>query len=137
MQWNPYLAFDGQCADAFKFYERCLGGKIAIMLSYGDSPHGEHVQPADRSKIMHARLLVGNQILMGADTPPGRPYEGVKGCTVALQIDTPEEADKIFNALAENGTVMMPLEETFWARRFGMLTDQFGVPWMVNCEKKS
>lgn len=86
---------------------------------------------------MHARLIVGNQVLMGGDSYPGQPYEGIKGCSVAVQVDTPEEAERVFGGLAENGTVTMPLQQTGWAIRFGMLTDQFGVPWMVNCEKAS
>ena len=135
MQWNPYLQFNGNCEAAFQFYERCLGGTIVVMMPYGDTPAAEHV-PADlRGKIMHARLAVGGQLLMGNDAHPGKPYEGIKGCSVALQADTPDEAERLFNALAENGTIVMPLAETFWAARFGMLTDQFGVPWMINCEK--
>lgn len=135
MQWNPYLAFNGQCEAAFNFYERCLGGKIVAMIPYGDTPSNEHVPAGHERKIMHARLNLGNQVLMGGDAHPAHPYEGVKGCSVAVQVKTPAEAERLFGALAENGTVTMPLGETFWAQRFGMLTDQFGVPWMINCEK--
>ena len=135
IQWNPYLAFNGQCEAAFKFYERCLGGKIVAMIPFADTPHSEYVSPDDRGKIMHARLVVGSQVLMGSDAPPGQPYEGVKGCSVAIQVDAPDEAERVFNALAQNGIIVMPLGQTFWAVRFGMLTDQFGVPWMINCEK--
>jgi PhnB protein len=137
IQWNPYLAFNGQCEMAFKFYERCLGGKIVAMIPYGGTPSAQYVPADHRGKIMHARLVVGTQVLMGGDAHPGHPYEGVKGCSVAVQVDTPDEAERLFNALAENGTIVMPLEQTFWAVRFGMLTDQFGVPWMINCEKAS
>jgi PhnB protein len=135
MQWNPYLAYNGQCETAFKFYERCLGGKIVAMIPYGDTPSGAHVPAGSEKRIMHARLVAGSQVLMGGDAHPGMPYDGVKGCSVAVQVDTPEEADRLFTALSENGTVTMPLTQTFWAVRFGMLTDQFGVPWMVNCEQ--
>ncbi len=135
MQWNPYLAFNGQSEAAFKFYERCLGGKIVAMIPYGDTPSKEHVPAGHERKIMHARINLGNQVLMGGDAHPDMPFEGVKGCSVAVQVETPAEAERLFNALAENGTVTMPLGETFWAVRFGMLTDQFGVSWMVNCEK--
>jgi PhnB protein len=135
MQWNPYLSFNGQCEAAFKFYERCLGGKIVAMIPFGDTPAVEHVPADSRGKIMHARLIVGSQVLMGSDCHPGHPYEGVKGCSVAVQVDTPDEAERVFNALAQNGTVVMPLQQTFWAIRFGMLSDQFGVPWLINCEK--
>jgi PhnB protein len=135
IQWNPYLAFNGQCETAFKFYERCLGGKIAAMIPFGDTPAAEHVPPEQRGRIMHARLIVGSQVLMGSDAHPGQPYDGIKGCSVAVNVDTPDEAERLFNALAENGKIVMPIQETFWAVRFGMLTDQFGVPWMINNEK--
>ena len=134
MQLNPYLTFNGQCEAAFKFYERCLGGKIEMMLTHGNSPMAEQVAPEWRNRIMHARLIVGDKVLMGSDAPPER-YEGTKGFCVSLGIDKPAEAERIFNALAENGTVQMPLQQTFWAVRFGMLVDRFGIPWMVNCEQ--
>jgi PhnB protein len=135
MQWNPYLAFNGQCEAAFKFYQRCLGGQIVAMIPYGDTPSGGDVPDNVRGKIMHARLVAGIQVLMGGDAHPHHPYEGVKGCSVAVQVETPEEAERLFNALSENATIVMPLASTFWAVKFGMLTDQFGIPWMVNCEK--
>src|SRR5262245_56174378 len=120
MQWNPYLAFDGRCKEAFEFYERCLGGKIAAMISYADTPHGPDVPADQRGRIMHARLVAGDQVLMGGDAPPGVPHEGVKGCSVAVQVKTPDEAERLFAALREGGTVQMPIGETFWAVRFGM-----------------
>lgn len=134
MQLNPYLNFNGQCEAAFKFYEQCLGGKITAMLTYGSSPMAEQTPPEWREKIMHARLAVGDEVLMGSDSPPGQQYEVIKGISVALNVNDPAEAERVFNALAENGTIQMPIQSTFWAARFGMLTDQFGVPWMVNCE---
>ncbi|MFT3881305.1 MAG: VOC family protein [Gemmatales bacterium] len=141
MQWNPYLAFNGKCEAAFKFYEKCLGGKIVMMMRYGEMPPSDQggggEMPADvKNRIMHARLTVGTQVLMGGDCPPSMPYNGIHGNSVALQVDTPEQAEKVFAALSEGGNVTMPMCETFWAVRFGMLSDQFGVPWMVNCEKK-
>jgi PhnB protein len=134
MQLNPYLTFDGQCEAAFKFYAKVLGGKIEAMITYGGSPIAEQTQPEWRNKIMHARMTVGDKILMASDAPPDR-YEAMKGIMVTLGIDEPGEAERIFHALSEDGTVQMPIQETFWARRFGMLVDQFGTPWMVNCEK--
>ena len=133
MQLNPYLIFNGQCEAAFKFYEERLGGKILVMLTHGSSPMAEKGPPEWRDKIMHARLTVGDAVLMGSDSPPEH-YEGMKGCYVALNTEVPADAERIFHALAENGTVRMPLQETFWAARFGMLIDQFGVSWMINCE---
>ncbi len=141
MQWNPYLAFNGKCEAAFKFYEKCLGGKIVMMSRYSEMPPSDQAGCGEMPKeamnrIMHARLVVGNQILMGGDCPPGMPYQGIHGNAVAVQVDTAEQAEKLFQALSEGGNVTMPIGETFWAVRFGMLSDQFGVPWMVNCEKK-
>ena len=134
MQLNPYLTFNGQCEAAFKFYEQCLGGKIVAMLPHAGTPAEEHVPAEWRNKIMHARLIVGDDVLMGSDAPPDR-YEGSKGFSVTLGVDNPAEAERVFNALAEKGTVQMPIQETFWAVRFGMLVDRFGIPWMINCEK--
>jgi PhnB protein len=134
MQLNPCLTFDGQCETAFKFYERCLGGNIAAMLTYGTSPMAEQVPAEWRNKVMHARLVVGDEVLMGSDAPPGR-YEKPQGVTVTLGVDDVGEAERIFSALAEGASVGMPLQETFWAVRFGMLVDRFGIPWMINCER--
>ena len=135
MQLNPHLAFNGQCEAAFRFYEKCLGGKVVFMLSYADSPMAEQV-PADwGKKILHATLGLGDQRLTGADVPP-EWYKKPQGFSVSLNVSLAAEAERIFNALAENGTVQMPLQETFWALRFGMVVDQFGIPWMVNCGRE-
>ena len=134
MQLNPYLLFNGQCEAAFKFYERCLGGKIEAMIPHAGTPAEKHGPPEWRDKILHASLSVDGHLLMGSDTPP-QHYEPPKGFSVSLQLKDPVAAERIFNALVEQGTVKMPLQETFWAQRFGMLVDRFGIPWMVNCEK--
>jgi PhnB protein len=133
MQLITYLTFGGQCEAAFKFYETCLRGKIELMITFGSTPSETHMPAAWKTKIMHARLSVGDQVLMGSDGPPDRPVES-KGFSVSVVVKDPAEADRIFAALAKNATVSMPIEQTFFAARFGMLTDQFGVPWMVNCE---
>ena len=130
---NPYLSFNGTCEAAFKFYEQVFGGKIQVMMTFEGSPMADHAPANWRGKIMHARLDIGDQTLMGSDPPPDR-YQPIKGITVSLSIDQPEDADRIFQALSEKGSVQMPIQKTFWALRFGMLTDQFGVPWMINCE---
>ena len=135
MQMNPYLNFNGQCEEAFTFYAACLDGEIVAMMTHGETPIAEQTPPEWRDKIIHARLMVGDKLLMGADSPPER-YEAAKGFHVMLGIDEPEEAERVFAALAQNGTIQMPIAETFWAKRFGMLTDQFGIPWMINCEKR-
>jgi PhnB protein len=134
MQMNPYLTFDGRCEAAFKFYEKVFGGKIEAMIPHEGTPTAEHVPRDWRSKIMHARLALGDKVLMGSDAPPDR-YEPMKGFSVTLGIDDPAEAERIFRALAENGTALMPIQQTFWAARFGMLVDKFGTPWMINCEQ--
>jgi PhnB protein len=135
MQMNPYLTFKGQCEAAFKFYEKVLGGKIVAMMPHEGTPAADHVPAEWRGKIMHARLVLDDdRVLMGSDAPPGMQEE-MKGFSVTLGVDKPAEAERIFHALAEDGTVRMPIQETFWATRFGMLTDRFGTPWMINCEK--
>ena len=127
--------FNGQCEAAFKFYEQCLGGKIKAMMTYGEtpkeSPMADQVSPELHDKIMHVHLTVGDQELMGSDSPC-EYYEEPKGFSVSLNIDNLAEAERVFHALAENGTVQMPLQETFWAKSFGMVIDQFKTPWMIN-----
>lgn len=138
MKWNPYLTFGGNCATAFKYYERVLGGKIVALMTHADMPKNEQMQAPTEwtaNMVMHARLLVGDNVLMGSDRPPNSA-EKTQGFSVAIQTHDPNEAERIFAALADNGTVTMPLQQTFWAVRFGMLIDQFGIPWMVNCEPK-
>ena len=135
MQVSPYLLFNGQCEAAFKFYEQTFGGKIQAMTPFEGSPAANHVPGEWRKKILHATLtLPDNQVLMGSDPPPGN-YEQPKGFSVALNPKSVDEAERIFKALAENGSIKMPMQQTFWAARFGMLIDRFGTPWMVNCEK--
>ncbi|MEG4207899.1 VOC family protein [Microcoleus sp. Pol7_A1] len=133
MQSNIYLFFDGECEAAFKFYEQCLGGKIDGMMTYGDAPMSEEIPSEQRDRIMHANLTVGEMVLMGSDTPPDS-FNKPQGFSVNLQFDDLVEAERIFQKLAENGTVKMPFQETFWSTRFGMLVDRFGTPWMINVQ---
>jgi PhnB protein len=119
---------------AFQFYAKCLGGKITAMMPYEGTPAAAHVPPEWRKKILHARLLVGDKVIMGSDALPAQ-FQGNKGFAVAIGADTPAEAERIFHALAENGTVKMPIQKTFFAARFGDLVDQYGIPWMVVCEQ--
>ncbi len=135
MQVNPYLNFDGQCAEAFRFYAQVLGGTIEAMMTHGESPIAGQVPPGWHDRILHARLVVGDQVLLASDSPPEQ-YQKPQGLYVSLSIDKPADAQRIFDALAENGTVTMPFEKTFWAAGgFGMLVDRFGTPWMINCEQ--
>jgi len=134
MKLNPHLVFNGDCEAAFKFYEKSLGGRIGLMMPHQGTPVANAVPESWRSKILHATLLIGDQVLMGADAPPGH-YAPPQGFFVSLHIDNPAEAKRIFHALSENGKVTMPIQETFWALKFGMLVDRFGTPWMINCGK--
>lgn len=133
MQLNPYLIFDGDCEAAFKFYERCLGAKIEMIMTHGNSPMANQA-PAWKDRIMHARLALGSWILMGSDARPDEHPEK-KGFSLTLGIEAPTEAERVFAALSEGGSVRAPLQETFWALRFGEVVDRFGVPWMINCAK--
>jgi PhnB protein len=132
MQVNPYLTFKGECETALNFYAKVLHGKTEAMIRFADMPgHG----PANWSdKVMHGSIRFGDNLLMGSDAPPER-YEPMKGIWVSLQINEPKEAERVFHALADKGEVAMPIQETGWAHRFGMLVDRFGTPWMVNCSK--
>jgi len=136
MQVNPYLLFNGQCEEAFNFYARCLGGTIETMMTHGGSPAEGQVSADWRDKILHASLRVGDDVLMASDAPPGH-YEQPQGFSVSLQFDNPAEGERVFNALAEDGKIRMPFGETFWAVRFGMLVDRFGIPWIINCGQEA
>lgn len=134
MKWYPHLAFNGQCESAFRFYERCLGGKVAVMLTWADSPMAEQAPEGFGEKILHATLTVGDNMLAGSDSLPGQ-YLQPQGFHILVNIGDPLEAERIFGALAENGSVAMPFQQTFWAAGFGVLTDQFGISWEINCEQ--
>ncbi|MFI4875362.1 MAG: VOC family protein [Blastopirellula sp. JB062] len=134
MQVSPYLFFSGDCQTAFQFYEKLLGAKIVAMLPHAGTPAAEQV-PADwDDKIMHACMMIGETTLMASDCPPDR-FEKSQRTKISLQIEEPSEAERIFAGLSESGHIEMPLQETFWARRFGMVTDRFGTAWMINCGK--
>lgn len=131
MKINPYLSFDGRCREAFAFYEKTLGGKITFMQTVGETPMAAHMPAAGHSRIMHVTMEVGDQVLQGADAPPGQ-FSTPAGFCVALHFDEPADGERVFNALAPNGKVQMPFQPTFWAKGFGMLIDQFGTPWIIN-----
>lgn len=145
MQLNAYLNFNGNCADALKFYERHLGGKVEFSMTYAEAPPmpegaaasegcaGPEMPKDWDGKIMHARMTLGSTIVMASDAPPGM-YQPAGGIEMTLNIDDPQEAERLFKALGDGGQVRMPLMETFWAEKFGAITDKFGIPWMINCE---
>ncbi len=134
MKIAPYLNFGGNCKEAFALYERVLGGKIDMMMTHGESPMADQMGPQMRDKIMHAHMKIGEQSIMGSDAPP-QMMQKPQGFFVSLEIAAPEEAERVFKALSEGGAVVMPMEETFWAKKFGMAVDRFGTPWMINCSK--
>lgn len=127
---EPYLFFDGNCAEAMRFYERALGGKLDL-LTYADMP-GDKCAPEMKDRIMHARLAVEDRALMASDAMPGQPYDGMKNVSVSLIYPSAAEARRVFDVLAQGGKVTMPMDKTFWTEAFGMVTDRFGTPWMVN-----
>ena len=136
MSFNPYLYFDGQCEEAFRFYERCLGGKITFMMTWDGSPMASLAPPGLAKKILHVGLASGDGMLEGCDAMPGQ-YKKPQSFCVMLRPKNAAEAERIFNALAEEGTVEIAIAETFWAQRFGKVVDRFGIPWLINCENKA
>lgn len=134
MQMLPYLTFNGDCAEAFRFYAEVFGSEIDFIQTHGETPIADDVPPEWRDAVIHAQMKVGDNILMASDAP-GESYERPAGFSVSLQLDDTTEARRIFEALAIEGTIKMPLEETFWSPLFGMLVDRFGIPWMVNCSQ--
>jgi len=130
-QLNAYLNFDGNCAEAMRFYEGILGGKLDIM-TFGQSPMCDQMPPGAGDRVMHARLAVDGGVLMASDSMPGQPYGGLKGCGLALTFPQVADARRAFDALAEGGRVDMPMDKTFWAEAFGMVVDRYGLLWLIN-----
>ena len=128
---NPYLTFNGNCADALRFYERALGAKIEMLLTFGEAPGGE-VPPGNEDRVMHAQFTLDGDTVMASDGMAGQEYAGMRGFSLTLTYPTAEEARRAFDALAVGGRVTTPLQQTFWADAWGALTDRFGTPWMVN-----
>jgi PhnB protein len=134
MQLDPYLLFHGDCAEAFHFYEKLLGGKIEGLMTHGESPMAAQVAPEWRDKVIHVRMKIGDRILMGSDAPPAH-YQKPQGFSVSLSAKDPVEAKQLYEALSAGGQITMPLQKTFWSLSFAMLTDRFGIPWMINCQQ--
>ena len=133
---NPCLglSFDGRCEEALQLYQRCMDAKIEFLMRWGESPMAKDAPPEWKDKIIHARIVIGDTEITGGDSLPGT-YESPRGFSILLSLDDSDRTERLFHALAENGKVSMPLQETFWAHRFGSVIDQFGIPWTVNCEK--
>jgi PhnB protein len=134
MKINPYLNFNGNCAEAMRYYAKILGGRDLNIITYRDSPMAAQMSDNEKDMVMHARFTAGDTMVMGSDAPGGR-YNKPQGYAVNINVDTPEEADRIFAGLSDGGNIGMAIQETFWAKRFGMVTDRYGTHWMVNCEK--
>lgn len=130
-----YLSFKGNCKEAMQFYESALGGKIEVMMSGADSPMAAMIPPETARQILHARLVLPDGgLLFAGDCPQNMPYEGIKGMSLTLNYDSISEAERAFNALADGGTITMPMQPSFWAKSWGMLVDRFGTPWIINGE---
>jgi PhnB protein len=134
MQMNPYLSFNGNCEAAFVFYAECFNGRLGELFRYGGSPMADQVPSDWENKVMHGSVTIGDQTLMGGDVAPDR-YEEPQGFSLSLQIKSTTQAEQLFERLSKDGTIVMPLEKTFWAARFGMVVDRFGIPWLINCEE--
>jgi len=130
-----YLAFNGTCADAMRFYEQALGGKLEVLMSGAESPMAQHMPKEFAHRILHARLVLpGGGMLYGGDAPAHLPYEGIKGVSITVDYDSVAQAEKVFAALTAGGQVTMPMQPAFWAKSWGMAVDKFGTPWIVNGE---
>jgi PhnB protein len=130
---NPYLNFNGNCRDAFSYYEKHLGGKIHMMMTHAEGPPNPNIAPEWGAAILHAQIQIGESVLMASDVPPER-QQPIRSAYMYLGVSSVEEAERVFAALTDGGEVLMPMAETFWAPRFGMARDQFGVLWMVSAE---
>ena len=126
------LVFNGECDAAFTLYQQCLEGTVAFRLTWGDSPMADQAPAEWRDKILHATLTVGGMAFSGGDVLPGG-YERPQGFQVQLNLDDAAAAERIFTQLADGGQVTVPLQQTFWAQRFGTVVDRFGIPWGINC----
>jgi PhnB protein len=131
-QLDPYLFFNGTCAEALRFYEKTLGGKLEMMMKASEAPAQEGCPVGNPDAIMHGSVVIDGRRLMASDWMSPDPYPGIRGVSLALNYETVEEATRKFEALAAGGQVFMPLGKTFWVECFGMLADQFGTHWMVS-----
>ncbi len=133
---EPYLNFNGNGKEALAFYEKALDGQVLFSQTFGESPMADQTPEDYKGKLMHAVFQAGNIKFMASDNPPGMDAKTGTNVSLSLHSSTIPEIEKAFNGLAEGGTVIMPLQETFWAQRFGMLTDKYGIQWMFNVEKE-
>jgi PhnB protein len=134
MNISTSLCFDGRCEEAFRFYERMLAGKVVFSMKWGESPMADQAPPEWHEKIIHSTLIIDGVRLSGGDVLP-KDYKLPQGFSLMMSTSDALAAERAFNALAEGGSIAVPMQETFWAARFGVVTDRFGIPWSINCEK--
>jgi PhnB protein len=134
MKLSTYLFFNGNCEEAFKHYEKVLGGKITAMMTHAGTPAEAETPSEWLNKILHACIEIEGQMLMASDAPPAHSGGPIQSAAVSVNVPTVEEAERIFNDLSDGATITMPIAETFFSPRFGMLTDRFGTHWMVGAE---
>lgn len=136
MQFSAYLHFNGNCKQAFAYYQKHLGGEVPMTMTYGEAPGEMNLTDATRNLVIHTRLVIGEFVLMGSDNPPMMQTPvPMQGFNITFSVSSTAEAERVFKALSTNGEVRQPLTETFFAHSFGMVTDQFGTPWMVIYER--
>jgi PhnB protein len=138
MQVQPYLTFYGRCEEALAFYQEKLGAEVLFKMRFGEMPPDTGAPPCSAEhaqKIMHASFKIGSSIVMGSDGDLSAPAAAHSGFSISISLDDVAAGEKAFNGLADGGTVRMPWQQTFWALGFGMVTDKFGIPWMVNVER--
>ena len=134
MKIHTYLNYGGNCREAFEFYAKHLGGRITMLMTHGEQPGAVDVPSERKNDVLHARIEVGDTVLMGADVPPDR-FQPMRSAYLSLSADSSEQADRLYALLTESGEVFMPIEETFFAHRFAMFRDRFGTSWMLLHER--
>ncbi len=132
MKMHTYVNFPGRCAEAFSYYEQHLGGRIGMMMTHGQAPDQSQVRPEWKDAVLHGRITIGDTELMAADIPTAEP---MRSAYLTLGVDSDAEAERIFTALSDGGRVLVPMQETFFATRFGQVQDRFGLNWMVLHER--
>jgi PhnB protein len=132
MKLNTYVNFAGRCAEAFRYYEHHLGGQVGMMMNHGQAPDQARINPDWKDAVLHARMTIGGTDLLGADIPGAEP---MRSAYLTLGVDSDSEAERIYHALSDGGRVLMPMEETFFASRFGQVQDRFGINWMILHER--
>ena len=132
MEMTTYVNFNGKCAEAFRYYEMHLGGRIGTVMTHAQSPEQSRLTPVWKDAVLHARISIGGTELMAADIPNAQP---MRSAYLTLKMDSDAEAERVFSALSNGGQILMPMEETFFASRFGQVRDQFGMNWMILKER--